>query len=149
LTTLPSPRMRVAPPVQALSCSTGPWRSFQQALVALSTAVTTGWVGVQLGVVEGATLAGVALAMGLVAARWAGRRWAAPSRRLAWDGAAWQLPPEELTGQVALMIDLGDWMLVRFSPGSRWLPLSRREAATDWQALRVALHAAPSLRPGA
>jgi hypothetical protein len=146
LTTLPSPRMRVAPPVQALSCSTGLWRSFQQALLALSTAVATGWAGAQLGA-EGAMLAGAALAMGLAAAWWAGHRPVAPPRRLAWDGAAWQV--EGLAGQVRLMIDLGDWMLLRFSPGRRWLPLSRRDAGTDWQALRVALHAASPLRPGA
>jgi hypothetical protein len=148
LTTLPSPRMRVAPPVQALSCSAGPWRSFQQALVALSTAVATGWAGAWLGA-GGATLAGVSLALGLLASWWIGRRRVAPARRLAWDGATWQLQPEGLSGQVTLMIDLGDWMLVHFSPGLRWVPLSRREAATDWQALRVALHAAPPLRPGA
>jgi hypothetical protein len=145
LTTLPPPRMRVAPPVQALSCSAGPWRTFQQALLALSVAVATGWAGAQLGA-EGATLAGVSLTLGLLTSWWMGRRWLGPARRLAWDGAAWQLQPGGLTGQVTLMIDLGDWMLVRFSPGAHWLPLSRRDAATDWQALRVALHAAPPQR---
>ena len=140
--------MRVAPPVQALSCSTGPWRYFQQALVALSTAVATGWAGAQLGV-DGAASAGAAVLMGLAAAWWAGRRLATPARRLAWDGAAWALQPQGLAGQAALMIDLGDWMLVRFSPGTQWLPLSRRDVAADWQALRVALHAAPRVRPGA
>jgi len=148
LTTLPSPRMRVAPPVQALSCSAGPWWRFQQAVVALSTAVAAGWAGAWLGA-EGLTLAGVSLALGLLASWWLGRRWLAPARRLAWDGVAWQLQPAGLSGQVTLTIDLGDWMLVRFSPGARWVPLSRREAATDWQALRVALHAAAPLRPGA
>jgi hypothetical protein len=148
LTTLPSPRMRVAPPVQALSCSGGRWRPFQQVLVALSLAVAVAWAGAQLGA-EGAVLAGAALALGLAAAWGAGRWLVTPSRWLAWDGASWQLQPEGQTGQVALMIDLGDWMLVRFSPGAHWLPLSRRDAATDWQALRVALHAAPRLRPDA
>jgi hypothetical protein len=148
LTTLPSPRMRVAPPVQALSCSAGPWRLFQQALIALSAAVAVAWGGAQLGA-EGATLVGAALALGLAAAWWAGRKLDAPARRLAWDGTAWHLHPEGLTGQAVLMIDLGHWMLLRFSPGARWLPLSRRDAGTDWQALRVALHATPPLRPGA
>lgn len=111
-------------------------------------AVAAGWVGACLGF-EGAPLAGVSLAFGLLASWWMGRRWLVPARRLAWDGAAWQLQPGGLTGQVTLMVDLGDWMLVRFSPGGRWLPLSRREADADWQALRVALHAAPPLRPGA
>ena len=140
--------MRVAPPVQALSCSGGHWRLFQQVLVALGIAVAAAWAGAQLGA-EGSALAGAALALGLAAAWWAGRRLVTPARGLAWDGACWQLQPDGQTGQVALMIDLGDWMLVRFSPGAHWLPLSRRDGAADWQALRVALHAAPPLRPDA
>lgn len=75
----------------------------------------------------------------MVALRWP----AARPRQLGWDGGAWLLQPargDALTGQVRLMIDLGDWMLVRFSPGARWLPFARSDA-TDWQALRVALHA--------
>ena len=143
--------MRVAPPVQALSCSAGVWRSLQQGLVALSAGVAAGWAGAQLGV-DGAALAAGALISGLAAAAWAGRRLDEPASRLAWDGAAWQLQRapqgETQAGQAALMIDLGDWMLVRFMPGARWLPLSRR-AHADWQALRVALHAVPPLRPGA
>ncbi len=138
--------MRVAPPVQALSCGAGHWRLFQQTLAALAVAVAVVWAGLQLGA-EGAVLVGAALVLGLAAAWWAGRRLVQPARQLHWDGAAWQLRPEGLAGQVALMIDLGDWMLVRFSPGAHWLPLSRRDAATDWQALRVALHAAPPQRP--
>jgi hypothetical protein len=137
--------MRDAPPVQALSCSAGHWRLFQQVLAALAVAVTVAWTGALLGA-EGAALAGAALALGLAAAWWVGRRLAYQSRQLDWDGVAWQLRPEGLAGQVALMIDLGDWMLVRFLPGAHWLPLSRRDAATDWQALRVALHAAPPQR---
>jgi hypothetical protein len=140
--------MRVAPPVQALSCSAGHWRLFQQVLAAWAVAVAVAWAGAQLGA-ESTALAGAALALGLAAAWRVGRRLANSARQLVWDGAAWQLLPEGLAGQVALMIDLGDWMRVRFSPGAHWLPLSRGDAAADWQALRVALHAAPPLRPDA
>jgi hypothetical protein len=70
--------------------------------------------------------------------------------QLAWDGSAWQLRvpgSEACCGQAVLMLDLGPWMLLRFSPagmgrrGAVRLPLSRRDAAAAWPALRVALHA--------
>jgi hypothetical protein len=141
--------MRAAPPVQALSCSAGPWRSFQLALCASSAAVAAGWAAATLWE-PGA----VALAAGLTAGLAAGlaARRAVPVHlvQLAWDGSTWWLRPpdaESRPGQVALMLDLGPWMLVRFSPagagrhGAVWLPLSRRDAAAAWPALRVALHA--------
>ena len=141
--------MRVAPPVQALSCSAGPWRGFHLTLYALSAAVAVAWAAAQL---WGAGMAAGGAAAAALAVVAIGRRWRAqPASRLAWDGAAWVwYPPrgEALAGQARLMIDLGSWMLVRFVPGAHWLPLSRRDAA-DWQALRVALHAAPPSPPGA
>jgi hypothetical protein len=141
--------MRVAPPVQALSCSAGPWRSFQLALYASSAAVTVGWAAAMRWQPGAGPLAAGLLA-GLVA--WLVARRALPVRSvpLAWDGSTWQLRPpgaEARPGQVALMLDLGPWMLVRFSPagaGQRsavWLPLSHRDAAAVWPALRMALHA--------
>jgi hypothetical protein len=55
------------------------------------------------------------------------------------------------------MLDLGAWMLVRFSEqgaswpwrGAVWLPLSRRVAGGAWPALRVALHAPQPAQPAA
>jgi hypothetical protein len=141
--------MRAAPPVQAQSCSAGPWRSIQWALYGSSAAVTVGWAAATrwepgAGPLAAGLLTG--LAVGLAA------RYALPTRamQLAWDGSAWQLRlpgGEACSGQAALMLDLGPWMLVRFSPagvrwrGAVWLPLSRRDAAAAWPALRVALHA--------
>ena len=150
--------MRVAPPVQALSCSAGPWRSIQQALYALAAAVAAYWAGAQLWG-AGPWVALAAVALGLAAAAWAGRALAAPAQQLVWDGAVWQLRPagsEPLSGQALLMLDLGGWMLVRFAPAGagpwrdgRWLPLSHRDAGAAWQALRVALHAPPRGQPAA
>jgi hypothetical protein len=141
--------MRVAPPVQALSCSAGPWWSIQLALYASSAAVAFGWTAATLWEPGAGALAAGLLA-GLVG-WWIARR-ALPvhSTPLAWDGTTWQLQPpsaDARCGQVALMLDLGDWMLVRFSPAGAgrladvWLPLSRRDTAAAWPALRVALHA--------
>ena len=152
--------MRVAPPVQALSCSAGPWQSIQVALYALSTAVAVWWAGAHLGQ-TGTLLALVSLLAGLVAAIVARGALSEPALRLAWDGSAWRLQPprgEGPAGRVALMLDLGGWMLVRFTPssagrwawgGATWLPLCRRDVASAWPTIRVALHAPQPLQPTA
>lgn len=68
-------------------------------------------------------------------------------RRLRWDGQAWWLAEpgrdEEAAVQLAVLIDLDHWLLLRASPGPRWLPLSRRQQAAQWTALRATLFAAP------
>jgi len=150
--------MRVAPPVQALSCSAGPWWSIQLAMYALSTGVAVWWVGAQLGG-AGAGLACGSLVLGLVAGWVARRALAKPAMRLGWDGSSWRLQVpgcDERLGSVVLMLDLGAWMLVRFTAadarpgrGVVWLPLSQRVATDVWPALRVALHAPQPARPAA
>jgi hypothetical protein len=96
---------------------------------AVSAAVAAGAVGALLG------------ARSLHAQRW----------RLHWrSGAWWMLPAEEpdalgAQGRALAMIDLGGWMLLRFSPdGSRchrWFVVRRSVlGAADWHAMRAALH---------
>ena len=144
--------MRAAPPARALSRSAGSWRAIQVGLAALSAGVTAFWAGAHLGLPEpGLMWAGGAFAA--VAGFAASRGWADAAAWLAWDGATWSVQPqggEAHAGQPALMLDLGDWMLVRFvfDPAATgaarrpvcWLPLSRRDAGAAWPALRVALH---------
>ena len=137
-----------APPVQAWSCNSGPWRVLQLFVQALGVAVLAGWMLMHLCSDAGVAVLGAAAA-GLLGLGLASRRPAGEPSRLAWDGAAWTLQPprgDALAGQARVMIDLGHWMLVRFTPAGRWLPLGRAGAA-DWQALRVALHAVPPTRP--
>jgi hypothetical protein len=68
-------------------------------------------------------------------------------RRLRWDGQAWWLAEtdrdEETAVQLAVLIDLDAWLLLRARPGPRWLPLARRQQAAQWGALRATLFAAP------
>ena len=143
--------MRVAPPVQALSSGTGPWRWIQQALYGLSAAVLIAWVAghwFDVGLTAGLASAGA----GLAAAWLANPGLSARPSQLQWDGSAWLLlapTGQRESGRATLMLDLVGWMLVRFMPASRsapwaasWLPLRRRDAGTDWNALRVALYAA-------
>jgi hypothetical protein len=68
-------------------------------------------------------------------------------RRLRWDGEAWWLDePDRDDGprvQLTVLIDLDAWLLLRASPGPRWLPLSRNQQGAHWGALRATLFAAP------
>ena len=140
--------MRVAPPVQALSCATGPWRALQQGLYAMSVAVAVLWAGAH-GLGGAAWVIGVALGLGVGAALLAGRWLPSAPQQLMWDGAVWSLQSprgERRTGQAVLMLDLGTWLLVRFVPDigagprrAEWLPLRRADGPQGWRALRVAL----------
>lgn len=82
-----------------------------------------------------------------VAIAYAWRAAAVLPRRLRWDGQGWWLAEpgrdEETPVQLAVLIDLDAWLLLRASPGPRWLPLSRRQQPAAWGALRATLFAAP------
>ena len=133
--------MRAAPPVQMACGRDGRWRYAVGVLVA-ATAVglghwASGWLGRSPEVLVVATLlaamAGVGVAWGL--GGMADPGW------LVWDGRAWALQGQP--GQVAVMIDLGSWMLLRFrtqgSTGWRWLPLSVRTCGAPAHLCRAAL----------
>jgi hypothetical protein len=144
--------MRVAPPVQARSCSAGLWQTLQEMLYALTAAVLAYWVGGHL-VGDGVLVALASLSLGLGGGAWAARGLSQLPRQLVWDGAAWAVHSatgDSQPGQVLLMLDLGGWMLVRFEPSlphavrkgaPQWLPLSARDAGSSWPALRAALYA--------
>jgi hypothetical protein len=72
-------------------------------------------------------------------------------RRLRWDGQAWWLADsdrdEEIPVRLAVLIDLDGWLLLRASPGPRWLPLARRQQAAHWAALRATVFAAAQVPP--
>jgi len=146
------------------------WRSLLSLLVGASLASLVAWalpyVGAheaagQLGAVFGMLAdpvveAALVLAVGGVACVfvWLTRKSGVTSERtLRWDGQDWVLADRsgclpDQRGDVALMLDLGPWMLVRFMPdGARglglragtWLPLTLAGDAARWAALRGAL----------
>ena len=84
------------------------------------------------------------LALPLVAC-WAWREAAVQPRRLRWDGQTWWLAgrdgADEIQVQLAVLIDLDAWLLLRAGPGQRWLPLSRAQQP-GWTAFRATLFAA-------
>jgi hypothetical protein len=73
--------------------------------------------------------------------------------RLRWDGAVWHLElaatgqSGERSGTMAIALDGGNWMLLRFRAAQadaglrvRWLALSRRDLGSQWHVLRCAVY---------
>jgi hypothetical protein len=75
---------------------------------------------------------------------------------LRWTGARWQLTATGdagdagCDGNVRVMIDLGPWMLLRFTPNDvrrragSWLPVQRSGLESRWHGLRCAVYAPPA-----
>jgi hypothetical protein len=145
--------MHGAPPV-ALVCEGGAvWRGVQAGLPALAAAALAAWAAGHggLGLWAQAILALVAAAPAAILAWHA----AAPKpRTLAWDGEHWRLGPAGGAGRVDLMIDLGGWLLLRFSAdgagaATAWLAVSGTAAGASLHGLRLALQArAPAAHAG-
>ena len=105
------------------------------------------WVRAGVGLAAIATLA---LAVSL---------WRQPAVRLRWDGLAWTIAEEagsgpEVPGRMALAIDLGTFLLLRFHPTGRsgpasirWIPVGRAGLEHEWHAFRCAVHS-PQPVPG-
>jgi hypothetical protein len=82
--------------------------------------------------------------------------WRKPALTLRWDSRRWLMAREdgaEQAGELAVAIDLGAWMLLRFVPAGRrsasWIALQRCGLEGQWHALRCAVYTAqPTLPPG-
>lgn len=130
-----------------------PWHCGIQGLSA-ATLVTTllwlGWHALQVGTPTPLML--VVAAGSAVPVFWL-RRWQAmvPVRELVWQPTNHHWRLQTRTGQLDCLADLGHWMLLRHrGPGlhTTWLPLSRRDHAAHWHALRCALFSpGPPIHP--
>ena len=146
--------MRAPPAFQVKVCRHGLWRAGVASLIAITSAVVVAWLA------AGDEVAPLALRLtaGLfgVAALLAGTtllRQTALSLR--WDGRDWHLGPaasagdEPWPGRLAVAIDTGGWLLLKFEhaggPARRrttWLPVQRRGLESQWHALRCAVYCA-------
>jgi hypothetical protein len=134
--------MRSAPAVSVVCRDGGIWRAATGLLhgwaIAAVLAWGLGWIGVRW---TPLVVAAVVLAA-LAGASWSMRQPAALSS-LAWDGQAWRLD-EAAVARVAVMIDLGGWMLLAIEPedgARRWCALSAAATGPAWRALRSAVFA--------
>jgi hypothetical protein len=69
--------------------------------------------------------------------------WRVSARSLRWDGQVWWL--DAVPGGMKVVIDLGPWMLLSFTPAApgrlmSWLPVQRRGLEPQWHALRCAVY---------
>jgi hypothetical protein len=175
--------MRAPPPVEFKSALGRAWRAALSLVVGASVAVPLAWGLPWLAArwdsrqpealfealgnprVQGSLALWVA-AIAVTAFWLASKRAAAGERTLCWDGQDWVLTGDakgrpDQRGDAALMLDLGPWMLVRFTPtpGSTlpsergpgpvpgpdplsrpaWLPLTVSGDLARWAAFRGAL----------
>jgi hypothetical protein len=138
--------MRAAPAVQATLGPDRGWAVFTGGASALALAGVGAWAAQGFGA-SGWAMVLAALPAALMGWVTGGRLLATPHGTLRWDGAAWswqaQGGPATPTG-VAVIIDLGPWMLLRLRPagaGAIWLPAGQGACRPAWHALRAALHA--------
>jgi len=152
--------MRAAPAIQVTISGHGASRWLMVALASASAAAGAWWLGSRLAGPTASMIVAVGMA-GMLAALLAWRASSRPPLELRFDGQGWRLSgcthggvAQTLSGEIAVVIDLGAWMLLRFDAPAddvrkrcrRWLPVSRRELQAPWHALRCAVY---SPRPGA
>ena len=144
--------MRAAPPFQVSLRRFGLWRGAVCAAAASGAVVIAAWAetvrregdvfAVSVAVLLMST--GVAIASSLI-------RFSPLDLR--WDGRVWHLSApgssfDACAGDLAVTIDLGFWMLLRFDPASAssrftkpvWLPVQRPGLESSWHSLRCALY---------
>ncbi len=76
-----------------------------------------------------------------------------PPLSLRWDSARWNLGPaaamgeEPLSGRLAVAVDLGGWMLLRFRPDAStkrfstvWIAVQQARSQQQWHAFRCAVY---------
>jgi hypothetical protein len=146
--------MRASPPFQVSVTRFGVWRLAVVGLIVLAAAVLVAWLASRDEFTAlGWQLAAGAAGTGLLASSLALVRIAPLSLR--WDSQSWHLGPaasagdEPWRGSLAVALDLGGWMLLRFEHDDAarprrfsWLPIQRSGLEDHWHALRCAVYCA-------
>ena len=141
--------MRAAPAFQVSLQRFGVWRGAVLSLVALGVTVMAAWLVTRESPPVSLTFVLVVVVLTLLAALGAALA-KTPAVDLRWDGRAWYLgapSSDAISGELSVAIDLGPWMLLRFSPALPdararvvWLPVQRRGLESQWHALRCAVY---------
>jgi hypothetical protein len=151
--------MRASPAFEVTLHRFGVWRAAVLMLGLFGVATIAAWVltreepvGIAL-VIVSASAVGILFWLALSLAQ-------VPAVSLRWDGLLWHAgspaagSDDSVPGDVAVILDLGSWMLPRFTPAVphlqpcvTWLPVQRRGIETQWHALRCSVyspHPAPA-----
>jgi len=136
----------------------GIWRAGVGTLLAVVAAALAAWLLSRDEFTPMPVRAGIAVAGGVLLAV-AATLLRCPGMSLRWDSRCWHLGPaasrgdEPWTGQLAVALDLGGWMLLKFRHdpaagrcGTVWLPVQRRGLEGQWHALRCAVYSARPAR---
>jgi hypothetical protein len=141
--------MRAAPEFQVCLHRFGVWRGAVLVLAGLTVATTIAWLATRERPIETEVWVGSLLSM-VAAVALTTSVVRTPPATLRWDGRAWHLgstPGDLSPGELEIAIDLGRWMLLRFTPaasaGARvvWLPVQRKGMESQWHELRCSVHA--------
>ena len=133
--------MRASPACQVSLQRFGAWRAAIVILAGAGLATLVGWAATRESPFSIAVLAPAMVAT-LVSGWVSASLWRISAQSLRWDGQAWHL--DAVPGNVELAIDLGPWMLLRFSPSTggpvQWLPLQRLGLEAQWHSLRCGVY---------
>lgn len=144
--------MRASPALQVSIRRFGIWRTFVALLLGSgAAALTAWWLGRDASQWDLWHLAAVGagtLVIGLAA-----NALRCPPMSLRWDTQTWRLGPasaigeEPWSGRVAVAMDFGAWMLLKFEHDLTqerrrvsWLPVQRLGTEPQWHALRCAVY---------
>jgi hypothetical protein len=149
--------MQGFPAVQITIRDYSVWRGGTLLLTACVVAALCGWAWQWLRVDTRVTW--LALAVMVPAVGLAASLWRVVPVSLKFDGSNWLLwnpdrdGTEPIVADVEVCLDLGVWMLLRFSPAaetagvrSRWLPVQRGAVGARWHALRCAVYSSRPAR---
>ena len=149
--------MRAAPACQVSLQRFGAWRAVVLGLAALGIASIAGWTLTRDRPLETLLIAAAVLCALTTAVLGASLFHGTRATHLRWDGLVWHLGPigdAATPGDLRVAIDLGPWMLLRFTSAlpevsrrPRWLPVQRRGLEAEWHALRCAVYS-PRPAPG-
>lgn len=146
--------MRSAPVLHLSVSRFGLWRTGLLVLAACASGSMLAWWWAQpvpLPWVDATAGVGVLLSMACLAGLWRGQPLTLRFDRQCWFLARTGSP--ECTGGLAVAVDLGSWMLLRFLPQASeadanrkgrpvWIALQRRGLEPHWHAMRCVLFAA-------
>lgn len=135
--------MRSAPAVQVVVGGDRGWHLAAAVSCAAAAAVLAAWLALMVEAPVPVVAVSAAITA-LAGAAVSHRLLPAPAGVLAWDGAEWHWGGSP--GQVAVVIDVGPWMLLHFVPSARLggrpahLPVARSAARAHWHGLRTAVY---------